>query len=84
MGGKKTLSMDPSGVPQAYFDWAAQHGCCACDFLNIQDLQIFGDSKVIIDHVRSIYVIKNFNLLGCVEHDRINKEFQKGLFYRLY
>lgn len=35
-----------------------------CDYLNIHDMQIFGDSKVIIDHVRFIHSIKIHNLLG--------------------
>lgn len=35
-----------------------------CEFLNIQELKIFGDSKMIIDHVRSKHVIKNINLSG--------------------
>lgn len=35
-----------------------------CDFLNIQGLHIFGDSKVMIDHVKSVHIINNINLAG--------------------
>lgn len=40
-----------------------------CDFLNIQELQIFGDSKVIIDHVRSNHVIKKHQLIRMAKQD---------------
>lgn len=101
-GKLKTKNLDPTGIPRAYFDGAAQNGICACsvfiitmenqhidifwnggkgsnnkveamalagllifcDYLNIQYLQIFGVSKVIIDHVKSIHSIKNHNLSG--------------------
>lgn len=34
------------------------------DFLGIQKLHIFGDSKVIIDHVQSKHIIRNIHLSG--------------------
>lgn len=35
-----------------------------CDYLNIRGLHIFDDSKVIINHIKSVHSIKNHNLLG--------------------
>lgn len=35
-----------------------------CDFLGISGLHIFGVSKLIIDHVKSVHHIQNINLLG--------------------
>lgn len=37
------------------------------DFLNLQGLKIYGDFKMIIDHVRSKHTIKNYNLSEWLE-----------------
>ena len=37
------------------------------DFLNIQGLHIFGDSMVIIDHVKSVHIIQNINISGWLD-----------------
>lgn len=37
------------------------------DFLNIQGLHIYGDSKVVIDHVKFVHFIKNINLAGWLD-----------------
>lgn len=38
-----------------------------CDFLDIHKLEIFGDSKFIIDHVWSKHVIKKYQLSRMAE-----------------
>lgn len=38
-----------------------------CNFLNIPNLKIYGDSRIIIDHVLQKHYIENFHLVGWLD-----------------